>query len=294
VSARHALRILAAYLCLTLIPAMLAARRAGSAGSAESSFLLSAHVAGLGLAVYAARRLGQARGTWVDAALAWLPVVAVPFLYAELPALMAGIGSTYHDATVQRWELWLFGGSSPARTFAPAVARATPPAVTLAISEVLHAGYLSFYAIIYLPIVILFARGDRETFGRAIAGLTTIFAATYVVFVLFPVQGPRYLWPAPTAIPDGVFRALARRVLEGGSSRGTAFPSAHVAVATMQSLFALQWHPPFGVLLSVLTVLLTLGAVYGGYHYAVDVLGGAMVGLAAGFALRRAGTASAP
>jgi membrane-associated phospholipid phosphatase len=276
---------------------MLAAGRAGSPGS---SFVLIAHVAGLGVAAYAARRLGyrdtsgQARGNRVEAALAWLPVVAVPFLYAELPALMAGIGSTYHDATVQRWELWLFGGSSPARTFAPAVARATPPAVTLAISEVLHAGYLSFYAIIYLPIVILFARGDRETFGRAIAGLTTIFAATYVVFVLFPVQGPRYLWPAPSAIPDGLFRALALRVLEGGSSRGTAFPSAHVAVAAMQSLFALQWHRPFGALLSVLTVLLALGAVYGGYHYTVDVLAGAMVGLAAGFALRRAGTASAP
>jgi membrane-associated phospholipid phosphatase len=209
---------------------------------------------------------------------------------------MAGIGSTYHDATVQRWELGLFGGSSPARSFAPAIARATPPAVTLAISEVLHAGYLSFYAIIYLPVVVLFARGERERFGWAIAGLTTVFAATYVVFVLFPVQGPRYLWPASTAIPDGLFRALTLRVLEleGGSSRGTAFPSAHVAVAAMQSLFALQWHRPVGVLLSVLTALLTLGAVYGGYHYAVDVLAGAVVGLAAGFALRRAGTASAP
>lgn len=264
------------------------------------SLILVVHVAGLGIALYAARRLGrrdaaeQARGIRVEAALAWLPVVAVPFLYAELPALMAGIGSTYRDATVQWWELGLFGGSSPARTFAPAVARATPPAATLAISELLHAGYLSFYAFIYLPIVILFARGDRDTFGRAVTGLTTMFCATYVVFVLFPVQGPRYLWPAPTAIPDGLFRALTLRVLEGGSSRGTAFPSAHVAVATMQSLFALQWHRPFGVLLSVLTALLTLGAVYGGYHYAVDVLAGALVGLAAGFALRRAGTASAP
>ena len=67
-----------------------------------------------------------------------------------------------------------------------------------------------------------------------------------------------------------------------------------MAVAAMQSLFALQWRRTFGVLLSVLTVLLTLGAVYAGYHYAVDVLAGAAVGLAAGFGLRRAGTASAP
>ena len=271
-----------------------------SAGKSGSPVVLIAHVAGLGVAVYAARRLGQRngsahpRGPFAEAVLAWLPVVAVPFLYAELPALMAGIGSTYHDATVQRWELGLFGGSSPARTFAPAVARVMPPAMTLGISEVLHAGYLSFYAIIYLPVVILFARGDRAKFGRAVAGLTTIFAVTYVVFVLFPVQGPRYLWPAPTAIPNGLFRALTLRVLEGGSSRGTAFPSAHVAVATMQSLFALQWHRPFGVLLSVLTVLLTFGAVFGGYHYAVDVLAGAVVGLTAGFALRRTGMPSAP
>ena len=68
----------------------------------------------------------------------------------------------------------------------------------------------------------------------------------------------------------------------------------NVAVAAMQSLFALQWHRSFGILLSVLTALLTLGAVYAGYHYAVDVMAGAVVGLVAGFALRRAGTGSAP
>jgi membrane-associated phospholipid phosphatase len=74
-------------------------------------------------------------------------------------------------------------------------------------------------------------------------------------------------------------------LLERGSSRGTAFPSLHVAITVTQSLFALAWYRSLGVVLSFATVLLAVGAVYGGYHYVVDVLAGALLGLTAGSVL---------
>ena len=45
------------------------------------------------------------------------------------------------------------------------------------------------------------------------------------------------------------------------------------------------WSVRAGAGLSVLTTLLAFGAVYGGFHYAIDVIAGAGVGLALGLAL---------
>jgi membrane-associated phospholipid phosphatase len=41
----------------------------------------------------------------------------------------------------------------------------------------------------------------------------------------------------------------------------------------------MAWRRPLGVPMVVVSVLLGLGAVYGGFHYAVDMLAGAAVGL---------------
>ena len=275
--ARVALWTLAAYLCLTFVPLV----RATAAGPSRS--LALAHLGGLALTVVAARAVARP-GNW-DAALAWLAVLAIPLLYVELPALMVGVGSGYHDVQVQRIELALFGGASPAATMAPTIARSVGATVNLVISELLHAGYLSFYVVIYAPLVVLALRNQPRTFATAVSGLTTVFLLGFVAFVLAPVQGPRYLWPAPSGVPDGMLRTVTLGLLERGSSRGPAFPSLHVAITVTQSLFAFVWHRSLGVMLSVATGLLAVGAVYGGYHYAVDVLAGALLGLTAGLVL---------
>jgi len=277
-TARFALWLLAGYLGLTLLPLLRGA-------SAASPSLLLAHGLGLVLTCQAARLLG--RGSTLSPLLAWLPLLAIPLLYTELPTLMLGAGSTYHDAGVQQLELALFGGDSPARSLAAMTSASLGVRASLAVSELLHMGYLSFYAIIYGPMVILSLRNEPPVFSRAVIGLTAVFLAGFVAFIVAPVQGPRYLWPAPLGVPDGFFRALSLRVLESGSSRGTAFPSLHVAIAVTQSLFALHWLRPLGITMAVLTVLLATGAVYGGYHYAVDVIAGAMLGSVAGALLRR-------
>jgi membrane-associated phospholipid phosphatase len=204
----------------------------------------------------------------------WLPLAAIPFLYAELPRLaLTGL----HDGRVQRWELSTFD-TSPAQTLA---ARWSAPLL----SELLHAAYLSYYAIIYVPPVLLYLRGRRDTFYSTVAGLMTVFVLCYTIFIMFPVAGPRYLWAPPERAFDGPVRRLVLHVLAAGSARGTAFPSSHVAVATVQSILAFRWSARAGVTLGVLTTGLALGAVYGGFHYGVDVLAGAGVGLVTGITL---------
>ena len=252
--------VLAAYLTASAIAAV-----AGVVGGRTPVTIVAVHVAALFLILWIATRR-------IDNAITdWLPIVAIPFLYAELPSIHVG---SLHDAIVQRWESDWFG-ASPAH-----VAAVRWP--SHALSEILHAAYLSYYAIIVLPPLVLYLERNRAEFARVTAGLVTIFALCFAIFIVFPVAGPRYEWPAPPGVYDGPVRRFVLHVLEAGSSKGTAFPSSHVAVAAAQSVMTLGWNRRFGLGLSVLTLLLAAGAVYGGFHYAVDAVAGGLIGCAVG------------
>jgi membrane-associated phospholipid phosphatase len=202
----------------------------------------------------------------------WYFLLLLPFLYSELAILNQAVhGGRYFDDVVLRWEEALFGGQ-PSRTLAAA-------APHLLLSEALHSAYLSYYLIIYGPPLILYATRRFADYRRVIFALMLTFVVHYLFFIYFPVQGPRYLFPAPGGeLASGPVYRLTHRVLEAGSSRGAAFPSSHVAVAVAQTLVTARILPRLFPLLAVLTIGLGLGAVYGGFHYATD----AVVGLGMG------------
>jgi len=206
-----------------------------------------------------------------------LPLLIAPILYGEVPLLIGALGSSYHDVLIQRWELAVFG-THPSRilaTFMP----------NTAWSELLHAGYLAYYPAIFIPPLILYARGDRRAYAQTVLALTVAYIVCWTVFAVGPVEGPRYLW-TPNA-PDGPARRLTVAILAAGSSRGAAFPSSHMAVIVVQTVMASRWQPKVGAILAVTSVLVGLGAVYGGFHYGVDMLAGAVVGfIVAGAVLR--------
>jgi len=216
-----------------------------------------------------------AAATWTPRASAsmrvLLPLFALPFLYAELPALIAAAGhqGTF-DATVIQWESRLFGGQ-------PASAWAHHMPV-LAISEILHGAYLLYYAIIFSVPVVLYSAGRSDDLSRAAFVLLLTFVACFAIYVAFPVAGPRYVWPAPTGVPQGPVRSAVLWLLETGSSRGTAFPSSHVAVSVTQSILAVRYLGRRGWIVPTITTGLAAGAVYGGFHYAIDVVAGAILG----------------
>lgn len=229
------------------------------------AWLAGLHVALIAMAVWSFVPRSDVARTVGDL----LPLVVAPLLYGELPALIAVLGSAYHDVTVQRWEIDVFGGQL-SRTLA---ARAPVTAV----SEVLHAGYLAYYPAIFAPPLLLFARRERGGMAQTILALTITYTVCWTVFALMPVAGPRYLWSAPS-VPSGPIRDLTLRLLEAGSSKGAAFPSSHMAVAVAQTLMAFRWQRRVGWTLAVVSILIGVGAVYGGFHYGVDMIAGALVG----------------
>ena len=278
--------------------------------------MLLVHVSALVVIVAAelVRRSGSS-AAWARLVSELHVLVLIPALYAELPLLMEGMPGTvvYNDSTVQSWELAVFG-------FQPSWELAGQIPVRW-LSELAHLAYFLYYAIIFVPPLVLYAALTRDralaagaapggahmdrserAYDRALLALALSMLSCYVVFVLWPVQGPRYL-AAPEGIPGGPIRALVLSILQNGSSRGAAFPSSHVAVAVTQSLVALRFRRRLGVAISITSALLAFGAVYGGFHYAIDALVGAAVGAAAwwlsgplmgAFRQRKPGFAPAP
>ena len=199
----------------------------------------------------------------------WTPLALGPFLYVELRWLITGAGRVHEDALVGMWETAAFP-MDPSRS----LARMWP---SLPLSELLHAAYLSYYALIFVPPAVLWLRGRRTAFSSTLLALTVVYALCFTVYVNFPVDGPRFLHGA-SAAPAGPIRSLVVALLASGSSRGTAFPSSHVAASVVASVCALRFQRPLGVVVALLTAGVCVGAVYGGYHYGVDIVGGLLTG----------------
>lgn len=219
-----------------------------------------------------------ATGRVVGALVDWYPLLLMPFLYWELPQLGGALWADhYFDGTVQRWEQAVFG-QQPSMTLASRWS-------LLPLSELLHAAYVAYYPVIYALPAILYFQGRSDAFRDSVFALMLSFSLAYLVFILFPVQGPRYLFPAPGGAPaQGVFYQLTHAVLETGSSRGAAFPSSHAAIAAVQAVNAFRHLPRATPLLAAITVGICLGAVYGGFHYGVDMVAGLALGLLAAWA----------
>jgi membrane-associated phospholipid phosphatase len=207
------------------------------------------------------------------------PLICTALLYTAIGVLNTAAGVA-HDAVVQAWEEAIFSGQ-PSREW---IRQEPWPAL----SAVLHAGYLSYYFVVAAAPLGLWVSGRRDGARRTIALSVAAFYLCYAVFLVFPVAGPRYLFPPAENAATAVAPArLARALLEAGSAWGTAFPSSHVAIAVVASAAAWRdWHR-FGAVLAPLAALLCLGTVYGQFHYAVDTVAGTAVAIAVLFFGRR-------
>ncbi len=198
------------------------------------------------------------------------PVIATPLLYHELSYLNRFVVTGFFDPIVQRWEVAVFGSQ-----ISQELAHRFP---ALWLSEFMTVGYLTYYFVIPLLAVGAWASAGREGFHRIGVAVALAFAICYTWFILFPVMGPRYWYGAlEGALSDGSIYQFARELLAGGSSKGTAFPSSHVA-GTCAAWFAAarEDERPF-FLAAFPVVILVLGTVWPGFHYAIDAVAGLVI-----------------
>lgn len=253
-------RLVAGYLAATTVLLLV-----GRARVSVSAILLHVALLAAVVALLAIRSIPAAVRTW-------LPLAAVGPMYLELSSLIKAAGHHHiFDVVVMGWETSIFGDQL-SRT----LAAAWP---SLILSETLHAAYLSYYPLIFAVPLILAIQGRGRDLRESILVLTVVFVVCFALFIAFPVAGPRYMWASPAQAFAGPFRRATLAILESGSSMGTAFPSSHVAVATAQGWMAVRHFGARGLFVVVLAAGLAAGAVYGGFHYAVDVIAGLALGL---------------
>jgi hypothetical protein len=230
-------------------------------------WLLVAHGLLVVLVLLAPRaRAGGAAGRFLGE---WYPMVLLGALYAEIGVLTLDAGFQ-NDQAIQRLEAWVFGSQVSYRWIREL------PNPTL--SWILHACYLAYYPILYASPLGLWLVGRREASRRTILAVMVTFYLCYLVFLFFPVAGPRYAFDAAQNAATNVGPArFAQWLLDLGDSWGAAFPSSHVAASVVATGMALRYWRALGWVLVPFMGGLILAVVYGQFHYAVDALAGLVV-----------------
>ena len=162
----------------------------------------------------------------------------------------------------------------------------------LPIGFLLEVAYLFCYPLVPLSLLTLYIAGLR---GKVHKLWLVVLVSTYVCYAvtpLVPSLPPRSLIGGQadvsvTAEDTNKGRTINRWILKHGSIHAISFPSAHVASAVAIALVFLRYSLPLGVIFLVVAVLISLGAVAGRYHYALDVLLGAATACAVYLASQR-------
>lgn len=214
----------------------------------------------------------RAHGGWRGFLGDFYGLILAGGLYTAVGVANRAAGVSW-DPAVLAWEAALFGGQP---SFDWIRAQPWPW-----LSWLLHAAYGSYYFILAASPLGLWLTGRHDAARRALRLTMSAFYACYLAFLVFPVAGPRYVLPAVGNEARQVLPArLVHAILEGGSAWGTAFPSSHVAAGLAAAAAAWLGWRVLGALLLPLAALMSIGTVYGQFHYAVDALAGAAIAAA--------------
>ena len=144
----------------------------------------------------------------------------------------------------------------------------------------MEVAYLFCYPLVPLGLLALYATGlsDHVSNFWFVVLVSTYICYAFTLFV--PALPPRVLAGGQiTSTPQGKARIFNRWLLSHGSIHAISFPSAHVASAMAVSLVLLRVVPLVGLAFLAVSIWISIGAVVGRYHYALDVLWGAATAL---------------
>jgi membrane-associated phospholipid phosphatase len=183
----------------------------------------------------------------------------------------------FHDAPFDGWlaaaDQALFG-TQPALRFQELF-----PSRLL--SEVFCFAYFAYF--FYMPLLLIAAYlKSYAAAERVVFALSLCFYLCFTVFWLFPTVAPHYWFPphmGPRLYDGYVFNRALFFLTSNGEIRGGAFPSSHIAVATLLTIYARRETPRLFPILAPITAVLYPAVLYLHAHYFVDVPAGIAVGL---------------
>ena len=201
-----------------------------------------------------------------------LPYVLWLACWLELGWLIRSSGPSMHDAQIAAVDLAVFGGHGHLL-----FARWLPEA-----DQVMHLIYLSYYGLVLGPPLVLVLRRRAADCDRYTSVVMTTYLLCFLVYLVYPVLGPRAAMAAQAAIGHGggSLGALAEALRQAGDSLGTAFPSSHCAGAFAAALAAGElFSRRTRAVLLVWAGLIAISTIHTGNHYGIDAVAGVLVAL---------------
>ena len=257
--------------CLVMVAVIAALGRPFGEYLDELAFYAGAGAA----AALIAGRLPESRHGWRSFVRLMYPALVFGLFYRMTGGLMTLVHPSFLDYRVVAFEKALFGGD-PSLAFDRGWLHPL-------VNDLLALCYGSYYLIIpvFLLTVYFLRRGD--IIKEYMAAVCLAFFASYFLFFLLPVEGPRWHFAAEyvNSVEGSVFTPIVKYIIAHGAVRGGAMPSSHTAVALVSLLFCYRYFRRAAIVLTPVVLGLAAGAVWGRFHYVSDVLVGAVIGIAA-------------
>lgn len=258
---------------LTALALLLLSAAAAVSRTADAGTRLVA-LAGLLGAVLILARTGARAGP-LGLARDFAPVAIVIAIFMLLQPLIVALNPVRYDAVL---------AAADARWFAP-LATAWRGALGRPawFTDLTYVVYWSYYL---LPVVVAVAarawRGPAA-FERTVFALLLAFYLSYLGYFLWPASGPRVPQADEAAVLGGGAVSDAIRAFLRAAEATTldAFPSGHTALALVPAVLGMRLFPRWAPALAAWAAAVVFATVYIQVHYVVDVVAGAVLGLAA-------------
>lgn len=207
------------------------------------------------------------KGVYSSVLYDWLPFLLLPFFHRETALLTTAISPKTHDEAFIQYEQDLFPGVIHFHQ--------QNRMNSVIVSELLHLCYLSFFLLIYGVPFYFYACGDLVAFYATSFGVFFTLLSCFMTHTYLPVLGPRTLFKKiDDARSDGIVFRLTHRVLESGSTPGTAFPSGHTSLACVLILLTPLFQTQLFYFVLPIGIGLMISTIYGRFHYVLDLLAG--------------------
>ena len=194
------------------------------------------------------------------------PILLLSYWYSETAYLNNAIFSKF-DPFISQLDQKIFG-FQPSLEFSNAFPQPW-------VSELIHFGYFSYYFLTVLTCLLIYLY-NKKYFNYTVFIVTTSFFVYYLIFILFPVEGPQFFFSADQVnVPMGfIFDKGVHLAQQMGEAPTGAFPSSHVGMSLIFLILLFKYYRKAFYITIPLTVILCFATVYIKAHYFIDVVAG--------------------